>query len=390
MKRDFAANKVKLMFCIDFIFGSTEGTENQLIKMINNLDHNKYEIFLLCLRNTPWLEENKLRLKCSVTAFNYNESNHKDPRNLISIWKTVKHMKEVKPDIVIVFFKVSYFLGVVAARLAGVKSIISTRRDYGLWYDDKSLHVLRIINRLLQGIITNSQQVKDLTCSKEHIDPAKVHVIYNGIEAEVFCFPSGPDLLLKESTGIPLNNKVIGLTAGLRTMKNHKTFLYAAKRVLEVKADVSFVLIGDGHLREELENYAKDLAIRQSVYFLGWQTDVPRYLSFFDIGVNCSSMEGLSNAIMEYMASGIPCIVSDAGGNSELIKNGDNGYTFTVGDGDALAELILSLLQDDQKQKNFATRSKTIVQNHMTIQAMISSYEKYFDKIVEKGIYKNN
>jgi glycosyltransferase involved in cell wall biosynthesis len=378
------------MFCIDFIYYDTGGTENQLIKMINNLDQEKYELYLLCLRSTPWLEANRSRLKCTITAFNYNEFEHGDPRNLKTIWNTLKYMRKVGPDIVVTFFKVSYILGVLAARLAGVKAIISTRRDYGLWLDDKGIYLLRFANRFVRGIVANSLQVKDLTCSKEHFDHLKVHVIYNGIEAKKFAVASGVDLSLKASVGIPLNNKVIGIVAGLRSMKRHKIFLNAAKKVLEARTDVSFAIIGDGPLRDELDNYAKALGIRQNIYFLGWQTDMPHYLSLIDIGVNCSANEGLSNAIMEYMASGIPCIVSDAGGNSELITNGINGYTFKLDNVDELAERILLLLDDEQKQKDFASKSMTKIIKQMTMETMISSYETYFDKIVEQTRCRNN
>ena len=369
------------MFYIDFIYGSTGGTENQLIKLMNNLDHEKFELYLLCLRDTPWLEENRSKLKCTVAAFNYNEFNHAAPRNLMVFWKTVNHMKKVRPDIVVIFFKIRYILGVLAARLAGVKSIISTRRDYGLWLDDRSIYALRFANRFLRGIITNSQQVKELTCLKEHFDRSNVHVIYNGIEADKFRQFSGPDISLKASLGIPLSNKVVGIVAGLRPMKRHKTFLLAASKVLEIRRDVNFLIIGDGTLRGELENHAAELDIKENVHFLGWQHDIVRYLSIFDIGVNCSMNEGLSNAIMEYMAAGVPCIVSDAGGNRELLHNGDNGLVFPLDDHHELVRCIEALLADEATRKTFIDRSRRRIEEHFSIENMIAAYEGLFQEV---------
>lgn len=383
MVNELTPKKIKLMFCIDFIYYSTEGTESQLIKLINNFDHDKYELYLLCLRNTPWIQENKKHLKCSVTALNYNEINHKDPRNFVAFWRAVSHMKKIAPDIVVTFFKVSYILGVIAAHLAGVKSVISTRRDYGLWLDNRSIYALRFANRFVCAIVTNSQKVKELTCSKEHYDCSKVYVIYNGIEAEEFTFSSGTDLSLKMSIGIPLDNKVVGIVAGLRRMKNHKTFLGAAKRILQVRSDVSFVIIGDGPLRSELDNYAKDCGIRQDVFFLGWQTDIPRYLSLFDVGVNCSSNEGLSNAIIEYMAAGVPAIVSDAGGNTELIQHGVNGYVFDLGDDSRLAEYIIRLLSDKNTRTLFSSRSKEVIIERFRMDKMLHQYDTLFTNLVK-------
>lgn len=387
MANNSMTKKIKLMFCIDYIDGSTGGTENQLIKLINYLNHEKYDLYLLCLRNTPWLEENKSKLKCTVTAFNYNELSHGDFRNFISFWMAVNHMKKVIPDIMIVFFPTSYILGVIAARLAGVKIIMSTRRDYGLWLENKGIYALRLSNRFVHGIITNSQKVKELTCLKEHYDRSKVRVIYNGIEAERFSHSSDTDLSLKASIGIPLSNKVIGIVAGLRPMKHHATFLNAAKRVLKIISDVSFVLIGDGPLRGELGKYATYLGIGKSVHFLGWQTDIPRYLSLLDIGANCSANEGLSNAIMEYMAAGVPTIVSDAGGNTELIEHGVNGYVFELDDDTQLAEYIISLLKDKDTSNLFSSRSKEIMKERFGIDKMLNEYDILFTNLL-KGIYK--
>ncbi len=371
------------MFCIDFIYFSTEGTENQLIKMINHLDHDRFDVYLLCLKNTSWLDANKGQLKCSVTAFKYNEFKHPDPRNAAAFVKIVRHIKDVAPDIVITFFKISYILGVLAARLAGVKTILATRRDYGIWLDPKGIHLLRFANRFVHGIITNSEKVKELTARVERYDRSKIQVIYNGIDIRSFNQPRDSTLALKASMGIPSGNKVVGIVAGLREMKRHAVFLDAAKKILEARPDVSFLVVGDGPLRSTLERQVDELGIWDSVFFLGWQTDIPRYVALFDIGVNCSSMEGLSNAIMEYMATGIPCVVSDAGGNPELIRDGENGYTFKLDDAAALASRVLTLLNDPNKQREFAARSVSFISTRMTMKTMIGSYERYFEQILE-------
>jgi glycosyltransferase involved in cell wall biosynthesis len=375
------AKKIKLMFCIDYLYASTGGTENQLIKLINNMDQDKYELYLLSLRNTPWLEQNKSGLKCSVTALDYNQFNHKDPRNLISIWEIFRTMKRICPDIVITFFKISYILSVISARLAGVKYIISTRRDYGLWLDPRGIHLINFANLFVHSIITNSNKVKELTCKEEKIDPSRVHVIYNGLDLKEFSQSEGASESDKISYGIPVNHKVVGILAGLRSMKNHDCFLKAAKRVSQARPDVSFAIIGDGPLRASLEESTRELGIKERVFFLGWKKDISRILSIVDIGVNCSSNEGMSNAIMEYMASGVPCIVSDAGGNSELITHNINGYTFPVNDDNSLSRHIITLLDDAEKSREFAMQSRVKIESHMTVEKMIAEYDSYFDSI---------
>lgn len=174
----------------------------------------------------------------------------------------------------------------------------------------------------------------------------------------------------------------MGIVAHLVPMKRYGTFLRAAKRVLDRRKDIDFVIVGDGPLRGELELLAYKLRIKEHVHIVGAQEDVLPYLSFFDVGVNCSANEGLSNAIMEYMAYGVPCIVSDAGGNPELIEHGINGYLFELGNDIELANKIIYLLDDEKKQKEFISKSKEKIMEKLTLDKMISAYDGYFTEIL--------
>jgi glycosyltransferase involved in cell wall biosynthesis len=377
--------KTKILFIIDFIFSITGGTENQIVKIIKNLDREKFSLILLALKKTPWLEHESNQLNCKIELFDYNVFNHKDPKNIFIFFKIVKAIKNIKPDIAITFFPTSYLLGVFAAKIAGVKSIVSTRRDYGLWLNKWNLLLFRYVSRFLDGIITNSKLVKDLVCKIENIDKNMISVIYNGIELE----GSLPDpdyvLNIKKSLGITEETKVIGLIAGLRPMKRHRTFIRAAKKMLEKGNNLVFILVGDGPLRTELEDMVNDLQMSENFRFVGWKSPVLPYLSIFNIGVNCSANEGLSNAIMEYMAYGIPCIVSKAGGNPELIKDSVNGYLFELDNSEELAHKLLHLLNDEKLQKQFISKSKEIILKRFSVERLKLEYEEYFEKLIQRN-----
>ncbi|MCK5543094.1 MAG: glycosyltransferase [Desulfobacterales bacterium] len=378
--RNFS-KKIKIAFIIDTIHGIKAGTETQLNLLINYLDKNKYEIHLLCLRETEWMKENNSTLNCKVCLFKVNSIIN--PMSILSYIKVIRHVQNIKPDIVMTFFRDSNIIGVIAACLANVKVIISTRRDYGLWLDRRTHYVLGLANKFVKGIVANSRKVKELTCKEEIVDCSKTHVIYNGIkfgDVEPVKFDNE---LLKNKLGIPSDNQIVGIVANLRPMKRYKTFINAAKHVLLKNPNVHFVIVGDGQLRNPLENLALELGIRDYIHFVGSQEDVLPYLSIFDIGINCSANEGLSNAIMEYMDFGIPCIVSAAGGNEELIENGINGYTFILDDYSELARLIIDLIDDDTKKKTFIIKSKEWVKANLNIDKMINEYDRYFTMCYE-------
>lgn len=377
-----SGDKIKLVLMIDYILGATGGTENQLLKLIQLIDHDKYDLYLVCLKNTSWLEENKPRLNCTTVTFDYNLNSHKDPRNLLVFMKLRRFLRNTRPDLVVCFFTTCISLGVVAAYFAGCKCIISMRRDYGLILKSWYIYPLRIANLFVDGIVANSVKVKELSVREEKLEDSRIHVIYNGIDLGAFSSSSANADQLREEHNIDPRSKIVGLVAGLRKMKHHRTFLDAAKKLLDSGHDATFVLIGDGPLRGELESYCAKLGIEGYVRFLGWQLQVLPVLGLIDIGVNCSANEGLSNAIMEYMAFGVPCIVSRAGGNEELIQHEFNGLTFDLDDDEQLAKGISRLLENEDECRTFVSRSREKVRTELSLERMTHEYDAYFTKML--------
>ena len=131
MKTRDRVRKIKLLFMIDYIGVITAGTENQLLKILNNLDAEKYDINLVCLKETNWILKNKEIINARVKIFNYDVFNHKSLGNLNEIFQIYKYIKDLKPDIVITLFKTSVILGVFLSHLSGARRIVASRRDYG-------------------------------------------------------------------------------------------------------------------------------------------------------------------------------------------------------------------------------------------------------------------
>lgn len=371
-------SRVKITFMIDILDSNLGGTENQLIKMINGLDKRDFQVELICFDNHPWFEANAKTLDCSSRVIAINRL--KKTYSYINFLKLVSHLRSEKPDVVHTFFPAGNTLGVFAARLAGVKNVISSRRDYGEWMQGPYLFTTKVANRFVARIIANSYMVKELTERKELVSGGKVDVIYNGIDTGLFR-DILPDLGLKKKLGIPLENRVVGIVANFRPMKHHYTFVKAANEILKTRKDVDFVLVGTGQLKEETERLAAGLKISERMHFAGPQKNVRPYLSIMDVGVNCSEGEGLSNAVMEYMAAGVPAVVSNAGGNPDLITHEVNGYVFPLDDHAALASFILRLLDDKTAGERFARSALEKVRKEMSLEAMIAKYEGFYKRL---------
>lgn len=373
------ARRIRIVFIIDQVGSNLAGTENQLIKIINGLDRTAFDVRLICFNEHPWFAQNRDLIHCPATVINLKKLKH--PAVFGNFIRLVRWLRRERPDVVHTFFPIGNIVGVLGARLAGVPTIISSRRDYGEWMRPHYLAATRFANRFVTRIITNSDEVRKLTSRKEGFDGARIDVIYNGIDSGPFSCRQ-PDDSLRQELGIPENHKVVGLVANFRPMKRHATLLRAAREILDRRDDVEFVLLGQNVMRDAqqlaLENLATSLGVRNRFHFVGARADVARYLSIMDIGVNCSVAEGLSNAIMEYMAAGVACVVSDGGGNPDLIKADVHGLVFPVDDHGALARQILRLLAEPETRSRLVENARRRIDLELSIPAMLAHHENLY------------
>lgn len=370
---------IKILYIIDRLDSKRGGTENQLIKLLHGLNKEKFQLHLLRFQRRPWSVINSSFLQCDESIINIDKYNRIS--TYINFIKLIKFIREYKPHVVHTFFPAGNILGVIAARLAGVNNTVSSRRDYGEWMNSRYLMATRIANKFVTKIVANSYSVKKLTEKKEHTRNGQVEVILSGIDAMRF-HNIRKDSDLKARLNIPERDKVVGIVANFSPVKHHATFIKAAREITAVRKDVSFVLVGNGKMRSELESLGASLNIANKLVFTGPQSDVIPYLSIMDVGVNCSAREGLSNAVMEYMAAGIPCVVSDTYGNIDLITHNENGYTFKVDDYKTLAKLILGLFDDAETRQKFIKNAYGKIQYELSLEAMLSRYEQFYNSMV--------
>ncbi|MCP3928437.1 MAG: glycosyltransferase [Bacteroidetes bacterium] len=315
--------------------------------IIDRLDRRLFEPYLVCLRPTEYFEQCELNCKKMILGV-----------GSLSSWDCVKrlfqfslYIRREKIDIVQTFFFDSTVFGVLAAKLAGVDTVISSRRDLGFWYTNSLLKVLAFINLLTDRILVNSRAIKNNIIEKEHVRPGKIDVLYNGIDLESYSIKYDA-IALRSELDIPVEDHVVGIVANLnRQVKRVDLFIAIAAKILKRNMQVSFVIVGEGGFREQLKQLVNKLGISNKVYFVGSQTNVISYLQLFDIGVLTSASEGLSNSILEYMAAGLPVVCFDTGGNNELITSGKNGYLIKIFDQHEMAKIILEILQKDDFRK---------------------------------------
>jgi glycosyltransferase involved in cell wall biosynthesis len=165
--------------------------------------------------------------------------------------------------------------------------------------------------------------------------------------------------------------------------KNHSGFLRIAAQVRRQLPNAEFVLVGDGPLREELEREASSLGLGNSAIFLGDRQDMPAVLASFDVAVNPSDSESLSNVILEAMAAGLPTVAYNVGGNSELLSS-ERGPLISAGDESAFAEAVGKLLADDTLRLRQGSNARKFAEENFSLDRIRQRYADLYRTLLAK------
>lgn len=367
--------KINVLFCIPYL--AHGGTEKQLVTLINGINRDFFTPHLCCI-NKDSIDSSFLAdalalfndIDCQTIQLNFKS--FKKPSVILQIINLATYINKNKIDIIVSFFIDPPILSFLATKLSLRKSIqVISFRDLGLLRNSHHF-LLRYIFRQTPYFIANSVAVKNDYVQNDNIPAKKISVIYNGLDVEQF-------LAIERHSKSPTS---VGIIANLnRRVKRVDIFLEAAALVSKKRPDVSFVVIGEGDLKDGLIALAADLDIRLKVNFVGRSYNIKESLKAIDIGVNTSETEGFTNAILECLASGVPVVATDSGGNKELIKDGENGFLFNVNDAHQLAEKLLLILGNTELYPKLAKGSRESVNGRFSTAAMIQDYENFFKNI---------
>ena len=142
-------------------------------------------------------------------------------------------------------------------------------------------------------------------------------------------------------------------------------------------------MIGDGALREPAMAIIESAGLGKLAWLPGEREDVPELLRAIDIFVLPSLAEGISNTILEAMASGLPVVATDVGGNSELVEQGSTGFLVARGDPVALASTMLKYVDDPDLRRQHGVKARKLSEDRFSINAMVMRYQDLYDRLLE-------
>ncbi|MCP4580774.1 MAG: glycosyltransferase [candidate division Zixibacteria bacterium] len=370
---------IKVAYFIDTIESPSAGTEQQLLMLLNNLDRNRFEPHLICLRDSKWLKSQSLPF--SYDNLNFTKLFSYDFFRFAMEFR--KLHKVSKFDIVQTFFTDANIAGTIAARLAGCKIIIASRRNSLDRLSGAQLKMLRFLKRYTTIYLANSKAIACATAAIEGAGLDRYKTIYNGMYLEKFNEINNEMRTRQRAEWkIADDDTLIGLTANLRSVKNIDSLIRAAAKLNNDFKKLKFVVVGEGPRREELQGLIDESGLSTAFKLAGRYSNIVPCLSAFDIGVLCSKAEGFSNSLIEYMAAGLPVVASDVGGNAEAISHNTTGLIYSLDEPNSLINALRNLVEDRALAKSLGEKARKEATNKYDVNKYIKNHEEFYIDII--------
>jgi len=278
------------------------------------------------------------------------------------------------------------FYGTLSSWLAGVRVRVLGVHSTGLWQRNSVFSWTdKMVLGFFDSIVALADKHREYLIEHEGILPEKVAVIPNGVDTDRFSPLSNEDRSkVRQKLNIGVESVVVSIVAALRPEKNHILFLRAASKVLGKFENFTFLIIGDGPQKDNLERLSVELGLEGKVRLLGIRDDVDELLGITDIAVLCSYpvVETFPLSILEAMSCGVPVVATNVGSIGEFIENGKNGILIESNDLDALSNGILGLAHDPERRKKLGQEGRKTIIERFSVNLMIDRYAELFRKLV--------
>jgi glycosyltransferase involved in cell wall biosynthesis len=370
-------HRITVMFLINRL--GSGGAERQILGLVKGMDKNRFTPIVASLYPGGALEPEAKGLP----GVEYICLNRKGKYDFFILLSVLRLLRRKHVDIIHPFLTPSTFFGLLPAWVNRTPVKMATERcgERSNTTTGNNLYrkVEDFFTRFADWVTPNSEAARNYLISRG-ISPARIKVIYNGTNLQRLT--PNPDRVteIRNSLKLPPDGKVVGIVARLSPVKDHATFLQAAHLVSKTMPQTRFAIVGDGPLRNDLENQARELGLASRVVFFGEQRDVGSYYSAFDVACLCSmDVESCSSVTCEAMALGRPVIVTDVGGNKEIVEHNKNGILIPVRNPQALADAILACLQRPEWAREMGEHARETALTRFSMERFVQDYQNLYE-----------
>ena len=381
MPDNMRSDRIKVAYLIET--AGRAGAETALVNLVRHLDRERY-LPVAATGGPGWLADELRALGADVHYIPSTEGTRFSTRTLAAI---LRLLRDQRPHVVHAFLFQMNLHGTIAARLLRIPVIAGVGSKH--YQSAKWLRIMgwRLIARLSSVVTVNSCHLGDAFCRYARPPaPDKVVVIPNGVDAQRFAHPR-PRSAVRQELGIPDSAPVIGTVGRTDPVKGHRFLIEAMAGIAHHFPHARLVVVGAKVTPEfaALRRLAVIFGVDDKVVFTGAREDAPDLLAAMDLFVLPSLSEGMSNALLEAMAAGLPIVATAAGGNPEVIGEDGAGVLVKPGSPAELAEAICPLLHDPEAARAMGGRARRRVVERYGLAQVASAYCSIYDRLARRN-----
>jgi glycosyltransferase involved in cell wall biosynthesis len=296
--------------------------------------------------------------------------------DLIGITRLSRVFRKFYPDAVVLTKSKEYWLGGLAAKLAGVSRIC-----FRLGIDrpvQRNIKYRLLFGNICDVFIVNAESVKRILLEAPFIGPEKIAVVKNGVSLNGgggARADAAAGREFRKSLGIAEGSRVIGATGRLAKQKGFDVLIKAFSAVREKFPDTYLVIAGEGHERESLTALIDGLDQSEHVFLPGFVKDMTAFYGGLTILALSSRFEGMPNVLLEAMAAGVPAVATEVSGVGELLEDGVTGRLVPADDTGRLAAALIDALGDEDGRSKMAERARALMEDKYSMDRMLTDLE---------------
>jgi starch synthase (maltosyl-transferring) len=353
------------------------GAERALVQIVTRLDRTVWTPTVYCLSRRGELVD--VLEAAGIETHSLNA----EPRDVTVVWRLARLLLEQPPALLQTFLFHANLAGRLAAARAGVPIVVSGIR---VAEREKAWHLRleRWTKRFVTHHVCVSQAVADFAERELRLPPGQVSVIANGVDAKYYADATPADL---GTFGIPPGAPTLLFVGRLHRQKGVFDLLSAMEHLEAVEErNVHLLMVGDGPLRVEAEEFTDCSLIQSRVHWLGKRDDVASLMKASTALVLPSLWEGMPNVVLEAMAAGLPVLATGVDGTRELVTHNVTGRLCLPGNPDSLAMALRDLLTSPASTSEMAARAQRTVTKHFTWNAAAAGYDRLWRRLLaEQG-----
>lgn len=364
------------------------GLENGLVNLINHIPEDRCRHVIIALTNATTFRE-RIR-RSDVPVIELHKQDGHDLNVHRRFWQV---LRQLRPAIVHTR-NLSTIEFQFTAALAGVPGRIHGEHGRDMHDLDGLNRKYKLLRKALRPVITRytavSKDIASWLVGTIGVNQASVQQIYNGVDAQKFRPRIDPTERIGPGGFFDDHAFVIGTVGRMEPVKDQlnlvRAFIKLAGRVGEARNSLRLMMVGDGPLREAALQLLREAQIDKLAWLPGERDDVPALMRSLDLFVLPSLREGISNTILEAMASGLPVVATTVGGNPELVREGVTGTLVPHSDDGALTMAVESYLTDRQKLLSHGQAARRAVEKQFSMDAMVAGYLQVYENVLSRGL----